>query len=114
MTRPPGPGRARAARRPPVASAEREQAAREAEYQAASRRRAALEAAHGKPRHVDTAVALRRAGLREHVHPRDAYAFAYRDADAAHAWQQATLDHHGVGHFGTYATGEGPEVVIGI
>lgn len=74
-------------------------------------RRAALTAAHGQPRHMDTAVALRFAGIREHVHPRDAYAFAYRDAQAAHAWQQSTLDHHGVGHFGTYATGTGPEVV---
>jgi hypothetical protein len=60
---------------------------------------------------VDTAAALRHAGLRESVHPRDAYAFAYRDAAAAQAWQQSTLDHHGVGHFGTYATGRGPEVI---
>jgi hypothetical protein len=51
------------------------------------------------------------AGLRATVHPRDAYAFIYRDQAAADAWQQATLDHHGVGHFGTYPTGEGPEVI---
>jgi hypothetical protein len=52
---------------------------------------------------VDTAAALRLLGLRGQVHPRDAYAFTYRDQAAADAWQAATLDHHGVPSLGTAA-----------
>lgn len=62
---------------------------------------AALTAAHGKPAPVDTPAALRLLGKRGEVHPRDAYAYAYRDQAAADAFQQATLDHHGVPSLGT-------------
>lgn len=72
-----------------------------------ARRRAALTARHGQPRSLgrpaETAAALRALGLRGRVHPRDAFAFAYRDAAAAAAWQQATLTHHDTPSLGTCA-----------
>jgi hypothetical protein len=73
--------------------------------------RAELTAAHGTPRPFDTAYALRLLGQRAQVHPRDAYAFAYRDQAAADAWQAATRTHHGIPSLGTAPSDAG---VIGV
>lgn len=50
---------------------------------------------HGRPRAVDPGLALRTAGLRADVHPRDVFASCYRDAVAAEAFAAANREHYG-------------------
>lgn len=78
---------------------------------AAKKRRERLTAEHGASRHVDTAAALRLLGVRDRVHPMDAYAYAYRDQAAADAWQASTAEHHGIQSLGTVVGGD---EVIGV
>jgi hypothetical protein len=79
-------------------------------------RRAALTAAHGQPvplpGQAAAAAVLRALGLRDRIHPRDAYAFTYRDQAAAGAWQHATWTRHATPALGTCVTEGGG--VIGV
>lgn len=74
-------------------------------------RRAALIAAHGEPRMTDGGAALALLGLRGAVHPADVVAFAYRDRDAAAAWQASNLEHNGIPALGAAVAETG---VIGV
>lgn len=56
------------------------------------RRGDVLRAKYGQPDRVDTAAALRLAGLRGEVHPQDAIAFTYPSDEAAEAFATANRD----------------------
>lgn len=77
---------------------------------AAADRRAKLIAEHGTPRRVPAGPALTQLGLRHQVHPADTVAFAYRDLEAARAWQASNATHNHVPSLGL-ADGEDGEVI---
>lgn len=67
-------------------------------------RRTWLTSWYGESRPADTAAVLRLLGLRAQVHPRDAFAFTYRSAVAAAAWQASTAAYHGLPSLGVAVT----------
>jgi hypothetical protein len=72
---------------------------------------AELRERYGRPPRVDSGDALRRLGLRDSIHPHDAFAFLYPSQEAADAFAAANLEHYGHPDLGSYATDEG---VIGV
>jgi hypothetical protein len=66
---------------------------------------------YGTPVTADTAGALRRLGLRDTVHPLDAYAFRYQSQEAADAFAVSNREHHGHPDLGSYVAHGG---VIGV
>lgn len=73
---------------------------------------ASLRARYGRPLTADVAGALRRLGLREAVHPLDAYAFRYDSQEAADAFAVSNLEHHGHPDLGSYLADDGG--VVGV
>ena len=61
----------------------------------------------GHVRVVDAGEPLRRLGLRETVHPRDAVACLYPSQEACDEFAAANLEHHGHPSLGSYATDGG-------
>ena len=67
---------------------------------------------YGRPVKIDAGLALRVAGLRSKIHPRDAFACRYSSVEAAHAFADANRRYHGHEVFGPFETEVGPVNVV--
>ena len=66
---------------------------------------------YGCPETVDAEAALVELGITD-VNPREVHAFRYRDQEAAQAYAEANLEHHGHPTLGTYPVKTGE--VVGV